>query len=198
MSLHARISFRVEAELHAQFMEIAAMQQRPAAQILCELLLAYVNEARERQNAPANDTISADERRRRENAVNFARASVGLEGFKLSEEEEAHVRRFVSGETQLAEFVRGAVMTEIEESSSSVYTALRMADAEEMLAKAQLATKIGEIIKGHKWSQRRAADVLGIPQSKLSRILRGHFRHVSHAEMLIYLQQLERCEVGAP
>lgn len=113
MSLHARISFRVEAELHAQFMEIAALQQRPAAQILRELLLAYVNEARERQNAPDNDTISADERRRRENAVNFARASVGLEGFKLSEEEEAHARRFVSGEIQLAELVRGAVMTEI-------------------------------------------------------------------------------------
>lgn len=150
MSLRARISFRVEAELHAQFMEIAAMQQRPAAQILRELLLAYVNEVRERQNAPDNDTISADERRRRENAVNFARASVGLEGFKLSEEEEAHVRRFVSGKTQLAEFVRGAVITEIEESSGSVYTALGMADAEEMFAKAQLATKIGEIIKGHK------------------------------------------------
>lgn len=194
MSLHARISFRVEAELHAQFMEIAAMQRRPAAQILRALMLAYVNELRERQNAPANDTISADELRRRKNAVNFARASVGLEGFKLSEEEEAHVRRFVSGEIQLAKFVRGAVITEIEESSGSVYTALGMADAEEMLANAQLATKIGEIIKGHKWSQRRAANVLGILQSKLSRILRGHFRHVSKTEMLVYLQKLERCE----
>lgn len=87
---------------------------------------------------------------------------------------------------------------QIEKSSGSVYTALGMANAEEMLAKAQLATKIGEIIKDHKWSQRRAADVLGIPQSKLSRILRGHFRHVSYAEMLVYLQQIERCKVGAP
>ncbi|WP_246173951.1 XRE family transcriptional regulator [Paraburkholderia hayleyella] len=198
MVLNARISFRVEAELHAQFMKIAAMQQRPAAQVLREFMRAYVNEARERQNAPANDAISADERRRRENAVNFACASVVLEGFKLSEEEEAHARRFVSGEIQLAEFVRGAVMTEIEESSGSVYTALGMADAEGMLAKAQLATKIGEIIKSRKWSQQQAAGVLGIPQSKLSKMLRGSFRQISEAAMLACLHQLERYEPKTP
>ncbi len=198
MSLNARISFRVEAELHAQFMEIAAMQRRPAAQILRALMLAYVNEVRERQNAPANDEISADERRRRENAVNFARASIGLEGFRPSKAEEDRVSRFISGEMDLAELVQGGKMAEIEETNGSVYVASDMADAEGMFVKALLATKIGEIIKSHKWSQQKTADVLGIPQSKLSRMLRGHFRHVSHTEMLVYLQQLERCEVGTP
>lgn len=42
MALHARISFRVEAELHAKFMEIAAMQRCPAAQILRQLMRAFV------------------------------------------------------------------------------------------------------------------------------------------------------------
>ena len=35
-------------------------------------------------------TISDIERSRRQSAVNYARASVGLEGFSLSEADEAH------------------------------------------------------------------------------------------------------------
>lgn len=35
-------------------------------------------------------TISETERCRRQSAVNYARASVGLEGFSLSEADEAH------------------------------------------------------------------------------------------------------------
>lgn len=111
MPLHTRISFQVETELHTKSMEIAAMRQRPATQVLCESMYAYVNEAREHK-APTNNVISAEEHCRRENAVNFARASVGLEGLKPSEEEEAHAHRFVSGEIQLDEFVRGVVRQE--------------------------------------------------------------------------------------
>ncbi|MCA7959290.1 antitoxin VbhA family protein [Burkholderia multivorans] len=39
--------------------------------------------------------------------MNYARSSVGLEGFKISEAEEQHARRFVNGEIELAEFVKG-------------------------------------------------------------------------------------------
>ena len=83
-------------------------------------------------------------------------------------------------------------MIEIEETTGSVYTVLGMADAEEMLVKAQLATKIGEIIKSRKWGQQQAADVLGIPQSKLSKMLRGQFRGISEAKMLDCLARLGR------
>ena len=83
-------------------------------------------------------------------------------------------------------------MIEIEESSGNVYADLGFDDAEEMMVKAQLATKIGEIIKGRKWSQQRAADVLGIPQSKLSKMLRGQFRGISEAKMLDCLARLGR------
>lgn len=83
-------------------------------------------------------------------------------------------------------------MIEIEETTGSVYAALGMEDAEEMLVKAQLATKIGEIIKSRKWSQQQAADVLGIPQSKLSKMLRGQFRGISEAKMLDCLARLGR------
>lgn len=49
--------------------------------------------------------ISNEERRRRQDAVNFARANVGLEGFKTTPEEEERCRRFVAGEIDLVEFV---------------------------------------------------------------------------------------------
>lgn len=83
-------------------------------------------------------------------------------------------------------------MIDIEKGTDNVYADLGMADADEILVKAQLTTKIGEIIKGRKWSQQQAADVLGIPQSKLSRMLRGQFRGISEAKMLDCLARLGR------
>lgn len=52
--------------------------------------------------------ITDAERRKRQEAVNFARANVGLEGFKPSEEAEQHTTRFVAGEIALAEFLSPA------------------------------------------------------------------------------------------
>lgn len=59
------------------------------------------------------DTNSADtpitdneQRRKRQNAVNYARASVGLEGFNPSDAAEQQAARFIAGEIDLAEFVK--------------------------------------------------------------------------------------------
>ena len=52
--------------------------------------------------------ITDAERRKRQEAVNFARANVGLEGFKPSEEAEQRAARVVAGELDLAEFVNPA------------------------------------------------------------------------------------------
>ncbi|MDC6409553.1 helix-turn-helix domain-containing protein [Xylella fastidiosa] len=83
-------------------------------------------------------------------------------------------------------------MIEIEEGSGNVYADLGILDADEMLVKAQLATKIGEIIKGRGWTQQEAADVLGMTQPKLSKMLRGQFRGISEAKMLECLARLGR------
>jgi predicted XRE-type DNA-binding protein len=83
-------------------------------------------------------------------------------------------------------------MTDYEKSSGNVYADLGLADAEEMLVKAQLASKIGEIIKGRRWTQQQAAEVLGMTQPKLSNLLRGQFRGVSEAKMLECLAKLGR------
>lgn len=56
------------------------------------------------ENSPTQQ-ITDDERRRRQAACDYARASVGLEGFKLSQAEEEHAARFIAGEIDLTEFV---------------------------------------------------------------------------------------------
>jgi predicted XRE-type DNA-binding protein len=83
-------------------------------------------------------------------------------------------------------------MSEIEHGSTNVYADLGMPNAEEMLVKAQLATKIGEIIRRRKLTQVEAAQLLGIPQPKLSNMLRGQFRGISEAKMLACLTRLGR------
>lgn len=45
------------------------------------------------------------ERRKRQEAVNFARANVGLEGFKPSPEDEALAVRYINGEIELSEVI---------------------------------------------------------------------------------------------
>lgn len=50
--------------------------------------------------------ITDAERQRRKEAVNYAQASIGLEGFKLSAADELHAARFINGEIDLAEFVK--------------------------------------------------------------------------------------------
>ncbi len=57
---------------------------------------------------PIIEPISEAKRRKRQEAVNFARANVGLEGFKPSEDAEQRAARFIAGEIELADFVNPA------------------------------------------------------------------------------------------
>ena len=75
-------------------------------------------------------------------------------------------------------------MSKIIKGSGNVYADLGIENADEMLVKAQLATKIGEIIKVRKMTQVQAASLLGLPQPKLSNMLRGQFRGISETKML--------------
>ena len=83
-------------------------------------------------------------------------------------------------------------MSKIEQGSTNVYADLGLENAEEMLVKAQLTTKIGEIIKRRKLTQVQAAELLGMTQPKLSNLLRGQFRGISEAKMLECLTRLGR------
>lgn len=76
--------------------------------------------------------------------------------------------------------------------TGNVYADLGYADADEMLIKAQLVTKIAEIIKRKGLTQTQAAELLGMPQPKLSNLLRGRFRGVSERRLMDCLTKLGR------
>jgi len=83
-------------------------------------------------------------------------------------------------------------VTDIEEGGTNVYADLGRPDADEMLVKAQLASRIADIIKRRRLTQVAAAEITGLPQPKLSGLLRGQFRGVSQAKMLACLTRLGR------
>lgn len=57
-----------------------------------------------RTEPPALSKMEIDKRRA---AAEFAKANVGLEGFTVSEDEQAWTERFIQGEIDLAQFVKG-------------------------------------------------------------------------------------------
>ena len=76
--------------------------------------------------------------------------------------------------------------------TGNVYVDLGIDDPEGMLVKAQLVAKIAEILGEQGYTQTRAADILGVPQPKLSKILRGQFRGVSERKLMDCLAKLGR------
>jgi predicted XRE-type DNA-binding protein len=83
-------------------------------------------------------------------------------------------------------------MEKIEKGSGNVYADLGFPDAGEMFIKANLAAKIAEIIESRGWTQEKAAEVIGVAQPRLSKMLNGHFRGISQAKMLDCLVRLGR------
>ena len=59
------------------------------------------------------------------------------------------------------------------EGSGNVFADLGFPDAEELLAKARLASAISDIIKGRHLTQKGAAEVLGTTQPKVSNLVTG-------------------------
>ena len=74
--------------------------------------------------------------------------------------------------------------------SGNVYADLGLPDADAMLIKAQLVIKIAELIKRKGLTQTQAGQLLGLPQPKVSALLRGRFRGVSERRLLDCLTRL--------
>ncbi|MDB5769049.1 MAG: hypothetical protein JWQ61_3863 [Collimonas fungivorans] len=81
---------------------------------------------------------------------------------------------------------------EIEQGSDNPYADLGFPDADEMLVKARLAHEIAQIIRSRRLTQQSAAGLLGMPQPKLSEMLRGKFRGISQTKMIECLNRLGR------
>jgi predicted XRE-type DNA-binding protein len=75
-------------------------------------------------------------------------------------------------------------------SSGNVFADLGLKNAEERLAKAQLAMRIAAAIKARKLTQLAAAEVCGIDQPKISKLMRGDLYGFSTDQLLRFLTAL--------
>ena len=80
---------------------------------------------------------------------------------------------------------------EIEASSGNVFEDLGLPDAGERLARAELARVIRKIVKDKNWTQRRAADVLGIAPPDVSDLMRGKLARFSQERLERFLNALD-------
>lgn len=80
----------------------------------------------------------------------------------------------------------------VERGSGNVFADLGHPEAEVHLLKAELVTRIDEIIRRRKLKQIDAAKLLGLSQPDVSRLLRGNFRDYSVERLLRLLTALGR------
>jgi predicted XRE-type DNA-binding protein len=77
-------------------------------------------------------------------------------------------------------------------SSGNVFADLGVPDAEAALVKSDLAAAIAATIRQRGLTQAQAAKLLGIDQSRVSRIIRGELAHYTMDRLLRFLTLLHR------
>lgn len=79
---------------------------------------------------------------------------------------------------------------EYRESSNNIFADLGLPNADEALAKAEIASKIQDIIKEKKLTQAQVAKILEISQPKVSLLCRGYLTNFSLERLLRFLNDL--------
>ena len=74
--------------------------------------------------------------------------------------------------------------------SGNVFEDFGVPDAEEHLAKADLVSKIASVIESRALTQVEASRIIGLPQSKVSLLVRGRFRDFSTDRLCRILNRL--------
>lgn len=86
---------------------------------------------------------------------------------------------------------KGSEMTDaVEVGSTNVYADLGYPDAEALQRKASLASHIARTIKARHLTHEAAAELFGIDQADIVKIVRGQFRGTSEAMMLEWIAML--------
>ena len=78
----------------------------------------------------------------------------------------------------------------VTESSGNVFADIGMPNADEMLAKADIAARICSIIEDRGLTQAATAAILGIDQPKVSKLMRGHLEGFSSDRLFKFLNDL--------
>jgi len=83
----------------------------------------------------------------------------------------------------------------IEHGSGNVFVDLGFPDADTHLLKAQLVSRMIDIMRDRKLNQTQTARIVGLSQPDISRIACGHFRDISVERILRMLTRLG-CDIG--
>jgi predicted XRE-type DNA-binding protein len=81
---------------------------------------------------------------------------------------------------------------EFEKGSGNIYADLGLTDADELYARSQLGFGVFEILKERKLKQREIAELLGIPQPEVSRLMNGQFSRFTTDKLLDFLKRLDQ------
>jgi predicted XRE-type DNA-binding protein len=80
----------------------------------------------------------------------------------------------------------------VRRSGRNIFEDLKLPDAEELNAKAQIAYRICGILEERKLTQKKAAAVLGIDQPKVSALVRGQLDGFSVDRLFRFLNALDQ------
>lgn len=80
----------------------------------------------------------------------------------------------------------------VRQGGKNIFEDLKLPDAEELNAKAQIAYRICGILKERKLTQQAAADLLGTDQPRLSALLHGRLEGFSSDRLFRFLNALDQ------
>lgn len=81
----------------------------------------------------------------------------------------------------------GKAKDAVRRGSGNIFADLGLPDAETHLLKARLVSRLQTIVEERGLTQAQAAEVMGIGQPDVSRMLRGHFRDFSVERLMRFL-----------
>ena len=82
----------------------------------------------------------------------------------------------------------------IREGTANVFADLGFPDAETHALKAELVSRMQDVITARKLTQAKAAEIMAVSQPDVSRLLNGRFRDISVERLMRFLTRLG-CEV---
>jgi predicted XRE-type DNA-binding protein len=88
--------------------------------------------------------------------------------------------------------IRKSIKSEIRRGATNIFADLGRPDAENHFVKAQLVSRMMDIMKARNLSQTALADIVGIAQPDVSNLIRGRFRGYSIDRLMSVLVALDQ------
>ncbi|ABA23296.1 transcriptional regulator, XRE family [Trichormus variabilis ATCC 29413] len=78
-----------------------------------------------------------------------------------------------------------------EESSGNVFADLGLSNASELFTRGKIGIQVLRLLKQRNLKQREISEILSIPQSEVSHLMKGEFQRFSEGKLLIFLKRLD-------